>query len=154
MKTPLVVLLVAGLTLSGCGGFSESRVNPMNWFGGSREEVPDLGPTELSVDNRGLVAQVTELTIERTSTGAIVRATGMTPEPGWWDAELVAENFGRPVDGVLALRFVAAPPREPVPATNDRARRLIAVYTLNESILETISDIVVTGSQNSRRARR
>lgn len=154
MKTVVLALVVAATALSGCGRVSESRLNPMNWFGGSRDEAPTLGPTQTSVDNRALVTQVTELSIEQTSTGALVRATGMMPTAGWWDPGLVAENHGRPVDGTLTLRFVAAAPSEPVVAANDQARRLIAVYPINIAILETISDIVVTGAENSRRARR
>jgi hypothetical protein len=154
MKLPFLALVVAGLVLSGCGRLGESRLNPMNWFGSSREEAPDLGPTELAVDNRPLVAQITDLTIERTSSGAIVRATAMTPTPGWWDPALVAENFGRATDGVLTLRFVAAPPREAVTAPSNSARQLIAVYPVSEALLETLSAIVVTGQENSRRTRR
>lgn len=154
MKKIVLALAVVATTLAGCGRMGESRLNPMNWFGGSREEAPDLGPVTATIDNRALVTQVTNLTVEQTSTGALVRATAMMPSAGWWDAELVAENHGRPLDGTLTLRFVAAAPREPITVPNDEARRLVAVYPINISTLETISNIVVTGAENSRRARR
>lgn len=155
MKTPALVLLCAALTLAGCGTIRESRINPMNWFGESRQsERPDLGRTSSVIDNRPMVPEVSTLVIERTSSGAIIRAEAVMPTAGWWDPELLTENFGRPVDGVLTLRFVAAAPREPVPAPNVAARTITAVYAINQADLDTIAEIVVTGQGNARRIRR
>lgn len=94
------------------------------------------------------------MVIERTSTGAIVRAEAVMPVAGYWDPELLAESFGRAQNGVLTLRFVAAAPRVPVPAQNAAARTITAVYALNQAQLDTVAEIVVTGQNNSRRARR
>ena len=154
MKAPVIALLVVGLALSGCATVRESRFNPRNWFGGSTEEQPTLGPTQSVIDNRALVPQVSALSIERTSSGAIVRAEAVMPEAGWWDPELVPENHGRPVGGVMTFRFVAAAPREAVPGANPALRTVTAVYAMSEAQLEVSSEIVVTGAQNSRRARR
>lgn len=155
MKRSMVVLLVAALTLAGCGTIRESRMNPRNWFGSSQEEErPSLGPVGDSVDNRALVAQISTLTIEQTSSGALIRASALMPSAGWWDGELMPENFGRPQAGVLTLRFVAAPPREAVPDTGERSRTLLAVYPMSLAQLDTVSSIVVTGESNSRRVRR
>jgi hypothetical protein len=158
LKTPLVALAVAGLVLAGCGSIRESRMNPRNWFGSSesetRDDRPDLGPVSDVVDNRPLVPDVTAMTIERTSSGAIIRAEGVTPTAGWWDAELVPENHGRPQGGVISYRFVAAAPRTPVPDTGPRSRTVTAVHTISEVLLETTAEIVVVGGANSRRVRR
>ena len=155
MKTPALVLLCAALTLAGCGTIRESRINPMNWFGESRQsERPDLGRTSSVIDNRPMVPEVSTLVIERTSSGAIIRAEAVMPTAGWWDPELLTENFGRPVDGVLTLRFVAAAPREPVAAANAAARTITAVHAINQADLDTIAEIVVTGEGNARRIRR
>ncbi|MCB1398078.1 MAG: hypothetical protein H6899_11255 [Rhodobacter sp.] len=154
MRTPLITLLVVCTALSGCGSMRESRFNPRNWFGHSREEAPTLGPTQTTIDNRALVTQVTALTIERTSSGAILRAEGLTPTAGWWDAELVPENYGRPQAGVLTLRFVAAAPREASPDTGPASRTLVVAYALTQAQLDTTADVVVTGAENSRRIRR
>ncbi len=152
MKTPLAALLIATLVVAGCGS---SRLNPRNWFGESRAEaVPDLGPVSNTIDNRPPVPEVSALTIERTSSGALVRAEAVMPSAGWWDAELVAENFGRPTGGVLTLRFVAAAPRAPVAAPNPAARTLVAAYTLTQAQLDTAAEVVVVGGTNSRRVRR
>ena len=39
MRVLIPVLLMSTLVLSGCGGWSESRANPKNWFGRSTSEV-------------------------------------------------------------------------------------------------------------------
>ncbi len=154
MKTPIVVLLVSVLAVTGCDRARESRLNPSNWFGSSQEERPSLGPSGETDDNRALVAQVSALTSEPTSSGALIRANAIMPTAGWWDAELVPENHGRPQGGVLTLRFVAAEPREAAPDTGVQSRTLVAVYAMSQSQLDTVSAIVVTGEGNSRRIRR
>jgi len=154
MRTPLILLLVSALAVTGCGRLSDSRMNPRNWFGSSADERPSLGPVSDTVDNRALVAQISALTIEQTSSGALVRAEAVTTSAGWWDGELVPENYGRPAAGVLTLRFVASPPREAAPDTGVQSRTLVAVYPLSQAHLDTVSEIVVTGEGNSRRTRR
>jgi len=155
MKAPLAALLIASLAVAGCGGFRDSRINPRNWFGDSRAaERPDLGPTTDVVDHRPLVPAVSAMSIEQTSSGAIVRAEAVMPSAGWWDAQLVAENFGRPQGGVLTFRFVAAPPRTPAPETSPAARTIVAAVTLTQAQLDTTAEIVVVGETNARRTRR
>lgn len=155
MKTPVMALVCAALVLGGCGGLRDSRINPRNWFGESRQAArPDLGRMSSTIDNRPMVPEVSTLQIERTSSGAIIRAEAVMPVAGWWDAELLTENFGRPVDGVLTLRFVAAAPRQPVAAASPAARSITAVYTLNQADLDTIAEVVVVGEGNARRIRR
>ena len=161
MKTPLAVLMIATLVLAGCGGFRDSRVNPRNWFGESRSEARsgaqargELGPTTARIDNRPLVPQVSAMSIERTSSGAIVRAEAVMPSAGWWDPQLVAENSGRAVGGVLTFRFVAAAPVNPVAVPNPAARTISAVVALTQAQLDTTSEVVVVGAENTRRARR
>lgn len=155
MKAPLAILVIASLALAGCGGVRQSRLNPMNWFGESRAEArSSLGQTSSMIDNRPLVPQVSAMTIERTSSGALVRAEAVMPSAGWWDPSLEAENFGRPQNGVLTFRFVAAAPRSPVAVPGEGARTITAVVALTQAQLDTTAEIVVLGAQNSRRARR
>ena len=89
----------------------ESRLNPFNWFG--RGEPRETVQTATPQDPRLLVEQVLSLSVDPYSSGAIVRAKGVTPTQGWWDAELVA----RPVDenGTLVLDFRIFPPVENTP---------------------------------------
>ncbi|MFN3953505.1 MAG: hypothetical protein ACK4LQ_03570 [Pararhodobacter sp.] len=151
MKRPLLALLAVSI-LASCGSIRDSRMNPFNWFGASREESR-LGPTAREIDNRLLVAQVTALVVERTSTGAILRAEGLTPTQGWWDAELLPATQ-RPVDGVMTYRFVVAAPRETTRVSTPQSRSVSVAVALSVAQLEEISRIVVEGAQNSRSVRR
>lgn len=151
MTRPLLALIALSLVLAGCSGVRNSRMNPLNWFGNSTEQS-QLGPITLETDNRALVPSVAAMSIERTSTGALVRAEAQMPGQGWWDAALIAENQGRPVNGVLTYRFVAAAPRGPVPGT--RPQTLVVATPVSEYLLEEITTIVVQGATNSRSARR
>ncbi|KPQ07885.1 MAG: hypothetical protein HLUCCA12_02130 [Rhodobacteraceae bacterium HLUCCA12] len=153
MLRPTFALLALSLVLAGCGGFRDSRVNPMNWFGGSTEESA-LGPLTLENDNRVLVGSVSSLAIERTSTGALVRAEAQMPGIGWWDVELVPENEGRPVDGVLSYRFLAAAPRNREARAAGGSQTLVAAAPVSEFTLEQVSTIVVRGAESSRSVRR
>jgi hypothetical protein len=150
MMRAIALLTVLTLALAACG---ESRLNPRNWFARSTEQ-PTLGPIASTIDRRPLVPQVTALTIEPTSTGAIVRAEALMPTAGWWDPELVPENNGRPRDGVMTYRFVAARPRNGLAVEGTGPRTLVAAANLSIYDLEQIREVVVIGAQTTRRARR
>lgn len=154
MTRPLIAALALTLLLSACGTIRESRFNPFNWFGASRSAPATLGPTGETVDNRPLVAQVTALVIERTSTGAIVRAEGLTPTQGWWDAELVPQTSLRPIDGVVVYQFRVAPPPAPMRVSTPQSRLVSVATTLNQAQLDEIREVVVVGAQNQRSTRR
>lgn len=149
---PLVVLLAAALVLAGCGQVRDSRANPFNWFGSS-QAGPQLGETTRA-DGRPQVAQVTALTVEPTSSGALVRAEGLVPTLGWYRPALVAENNGRPVGGVLTYRFVASAPGAAQETGSERARTVTAAATISEITLEQVARIVVAAEGNSRSVNR
>ncbi|MCC5971749.1 MAG: hypothetical protein JJU15_17550 [Pararhodobacter sp.] len=151
MTRPILAMIALSLVLAGCSGVRNSRMNPMNWFGSSTEES-QLGPISLETDNRALVHSVTGLSIERTSSGGLVRAEAQMPGQGWWDAALVAENNGRPVNGVLTYRFVAAAPRSAAPT--GRPQTLVVATPVSEYLLEEVTTVVVQGASNSRTVRR
>ncbi len=148
----LVLPIMASVALAGC-----SWMNPMNWFGGSEQVKtlePEGGYAAALQDGRPLVAQVTDLRIDRTLTGAIVSATAVPPSQGWWNAELVAENDGMPVDGVITYRFVAAAPR-PGSADAGRvltpdSRQISAAASINATRLAATRRVVVIAEGNSR----
>jgi hypothetical protein len=144
------------LTLASCGAIRESRFNPLNWFGRSQsqETMTTLDGQEALADNRALVTQVTSLTVDALPTGAIVAASGLPPTQGWWDAELVAENDGNPVEGVLTLRFVVGEPPGPRRSGTPQSREVTAAYNLSNIDLQEIAEIVVVGETNSRSSRR
>lgn len=155
-KLPVLLALSAALSLSGCDRVGESRLNPFNWFGRSEAAPAAVVQTDTGLpgDARVLVAEVTRLEVRQTPGGAIIFAAGLPPTQGWWDAELVPENDGFPVDGVLTYRFALA---EPTPGTPAAARvstpqsRQVTVATHLSSIrLAGVQRIVVTGAGNSR----
>ena len=114
MRLSLTLALTAVMVLTACGSMRESRLNPLNWFGGAREAQADEFGIPATIEARPLVDQVLSMTIEQTPYGAIVRATGLSPTQGHYDAELVA----RPLDenGVLVYDFRLMPPPGPAHA--------------------------------------
>jgi hypothetical protein len=151
----IALSLVLGLTACSGGNFS---LNPFNWFsgGGGNGEVAlepaDGWPTDQ--DRRLKVDQVTALTIERTTAGVIVHATGLPPRLGYWDAELVAENDGEPVNGVMTYVFRIATPRWATKASTPYARTVEVAEFLSNAQLRDVRSIKVVGERNSRTARR
>ena len=155
MKTSTTVLLVAVLTLGACGKVRESRLNPFNWFGRSAERtVTQTAAPAMPDDGRILVTQVTDMEVARQPGGAIVRATGLPPTQGFWDASLVAENSGDPVDGVLTFRFVVAEPFSASRVSTPQSREVTAAAYVSNIKLDNVQQIVVLGAQNSRSSRR
>lgn len=85
----VVLILSVIVSLAAC----DSRINPLNWFGGDREQRVRVDPDDPNratiIDPRALIAEITQLSVEQTTTGAIIRATGVAPAQGYFDAELV-----------------------------------------------------------------
>ncbi len=152
MRLSLTLALTAVMVLTSCGGIRESRLNPLNWFGGSREAQADEFGVPAEIEARPLVDQVVSMSIEQTPYGAIVRATGLSPSQGYYDAELVA----RPLDenGVLVYDFRLMPPPGPTPAGAPHTREVTVAAHLSKIKLASISEIVVQGAQNARSSRR
>ena len=148
----ITVFLVCAVVLSGCARVSESRFNPFNWFGGGNEEER-VAVAEDTADPRPLVAEVTSLAVERTPTGAIIRATGLPPRQGWHTGELVPDTDG-PVGGVLSYRFRAVPPFEPTRVSTERSRELSVAVAISQITLSETRVIQVIGARNVRTTRR
>lgn len=152
MRLPLTAALIAVTLLGACGSMRESRLNPLNWFKKS-ESVQTVGLTsERPADPRPLVQDVVSMSVEPYPGGAIIRATGLPPTQGWWDAELVA----RPVDenGVLVYEFHVFPPLGATPANLPQSREITVATSLSTIRLGGVSEIVVQGAANARSSRR
>jgi hypothetical protein len=147
MKRRVVLALGAAFVLTGCGAVRQSRLNPFNWFGRSRAREQVQQTAEVAADPRLLMAEVTALSIDPYSSGAIVRATGIPPTQGWWDAELVA----RPIDenGVLVYDFRVFPPVIDTPPGTPRSRQITVATSLSRVRLDQVSEIVVQGAGNA-----
>ncbi|TDK50344.1 hypothetical protein [Antarcticimicrobium luteum] len=170
MQKPLSVLLVTSLLLAGCGGWRDSRINPGNWFGKSRSErvqATEAANPLIPKSTRGMfarpdpvdvtvpIAEVTELRVEQTSTGAIVYAEGVAARQGPYEVEL------RPVstpeeeaEGILSLSFRVVYPERPTPVGTAFSRTVRAAHSMTRQELAGVRTIRVAGRDNVRTTRR
>jgi hypothetical protein len=151
MRIRLIFAIVALSMLTACGGFRDSRLNPKNWFGRS-QPADQASIVAEPADKRPLVDQVLTMQVESFPGGAIVRATGLPPTQGFWDAELVA----LPLDesGKLVLEFHIFPPVTAAAAVNQQSREITVAYSLSNIKLEGVTQIVVQGATNARASKR
>ena len=163
MRKSLAGLLILSMTLSACGGWRDSRVNPMNWFGQSRSEPVNpqatgaanpLLPQQESIFSRQpedyvgtAVDQVTALSIEPSGGGAIVKVTGLTLRQGAYDVRLTSETDGEPVNGVLEFDLRAIQPGN-TPQGPEATRRVTAGLFISDQVLANTREIRVTGARN------
>lgn len=161
MTRPLITLLITAFLVTGCARISESRFNPFNWFGGSSEEqvierrtTDNLVPANrraVTVDQRALMESVTTLAVERIPGGALVRATGIAPRQGFFNADLV------PIDtagGQLTLAFRAQGPQEFTETGSARSREITSARFFTDQELAGIRAIRVEAATNARVSRR
>lgn len=168
MQKPLALTLAGALVLAGCG-FKESRINPLNWFGRSEpaQAVVAEGANPLIPEDsrRGgvfarpeardlsvLAAQITDLRIERTATGAIIHATAVTSRQGAHDVTL--RQAGEATDGVLSYDFRVTYPAEPTRSGTVASRTVHAARSLSNQDLAAVRVVRVNGAENARESRR
>lgn len=158
MKTPLIGALIAVMVVSGCSTVRESRFNPFNWFGNSREEAATLEPREGYIavrDGRGMVDSVVSLRIDRTPEGALISAVGLPPTQGYWQAELVpVDQFERPENGTLAYEFRIAKPFGQARVSTQQSREVSVGHFVSNTQLQNVRTITVIGKNNRRSSRR
>lgn len=150
MKRSLPAALVALLVLSSCGFVRESRLNPFNWFGRS-EPAETIVVLDKANDPRPMVDDVVSMNVEPYSAGVIVRAKGLTPTQGWWDAELVELETDDPSHLVLEFRLI--PPLTQTGVNTPRSREVVVAKTVSNERLEYIEKITVQGARNARTSR-
>lgn len=156
MRLAILALAIAG-TAAGCARVSESRLNPLDGFGAVRTEVAatpaqNAGPLVpadrqvVVVDGRSLLASVTDLSIDRTPSGAVVRATGIAPTQGFFNAQLVELGFD---GGTLELAFRAQPPATPHPQGTPLSRQIAAAYVLGAGEVAAMRAVRVRAAGNA-----
>lgn len=152
MTRPLSAVLALTLMLAGCAAVRESRLNPLNWFGRSQPVAVVAATPGQVADPRPLAAQITDVTVEPSIGGAILRATGLPPTQGFWEGELVA----RPLDenGVQVYDFRLAPPPGPARVSTPQSRQVVVATFLTDATLAAISGITVQGAANALSSRR
>jgi hypothetical protein len=146
MRLTVLAMLIVVTALSGCGRVRDSKLNPFNWFGKARPVAAATLYTA-PTDARPLVAQVLTLKVEPYPGGAIVRATGLPPTQGYWEAELVAQ----PVDdtGRLVYEFRIFPPLVPTAAGTPYSRQVVVAASVSDIKLQEVRSIVVQGAANA-----
>jgi len=155
MASRIILLVTIAALAAGCGRIAESRFNPLNWFGRaeSRAASGALVPASFGqVTNQPLIAQATALNIERTSTGAIIHAEGITPALGYWDAELV--RVPSEAEGELRYIFRMLPPPEIRITGTVEQRKVNVGRTLSNAELAQVQRIVVQSASNTLTVRR
>lgn len=150
MRLQQTTTLFALVALTACGSLATSKLNPLNWFKGSQSETMELAVR--APDARALVAQVTEMKVEPFPGGAIVRATGLPPTQGWWEAELV--KVASADAGVLIYEFRIFPPPTPRPAGTPFSREVTVATSVSDIALSNVTKIVVQGQANALSSRR
>ena len=137
-------------------------MNPMNWFNKNREAAvattpqatEPLVPTRrevIVVDSRELIAQVVSAEIAQTPSGAILRATGVAPTQGYFNAELVLEGIQ---NGTATYAFrVERPARFEIEGTT-ASRTITAATLLSADDLNGIRSVIVKAAGNTVTARR
>lgn len=157
MTKPLLAALALSMTVSACGAVRESRFNPFNWFGGATSAPATAAPERLvAADRRELAAQITDLRIEPTPDGAILRVTALPPTQGYWDAVLVPLQSGAEIEetGKVTFEFRYRKPLEPMAVSAPQARQIVAAAFITKRRLELITEIQVTGATNTLTSRR
>lgn len=175
MRHTFTVLLVSGLLVSACG-WSNSRLNPSNWFDKSTEIDPVVVDDNASVnplmagqterkglgifdrpeaeDRSVLIQNVTELRIDPAASGAIVYAVGLAQRQGAFDAELIPEPRDDDNLSTLTLNFKVTYPKTNTTIGNEATRTVNVAYNLSVDDLAEISTIRVVAAENARESRR
>ena len=156
MKTKLSILLATTLFLTACG---DSRFNPLNWFRPAEPEAQavveeEVGARPEILDGRVMIARVTELHVDRHAGGAIIRAVGVPPTQGWFEAVLVPLNNEQPEGGVLSYEFRIMEPFGFELEGSERSREIYVARTLSEIDLLGVTRIRVISASNTLTARR
>lgn len=152
MKPIVPILFVVAVLLQGCSGFSESGANPGNWFDSTPSTTlePEDGYEQEFVDTRPLVSDITELHVEQTLGGVIVRAIGLPPTQGYWDASLVPVNATDASSSQLIFDFRVRPPLSPGAVGTAQSREVEVGTFVSNKQLEGVRQVVVVAASNSR----
>jgi len=162
MRPTLPFALCSLLTITACATITESRFNPLNWFGTSEEVVTSTPRNELpplvradqagqTVEGRALIAQITDLRVDRTPGGAIIVATGLAESQGYFNAQLVRRSLE---NGVLTFDFRAEAPATFEAAGSTATRQITAATQLDRAALSGVTTIIVNSQSGSRRVSR
>lgn len=138
-----ILALTLCFSLAACG---QSRLNPMTWFGGEREERITLRDAP-QVDARPIVSEITALSVETTTSGAIVTATALTDATGYWRPGLLEVER---TETSVTYEFRAEPPVAGGAAGPAPSRSVVAAVELGRRELAGLRTITVRSRTNQR----
>jgi hypothetical protein len=160
MSRPFIFGLCFALAIAGCARVTSSNLNPFNWFGSSTvvattpeardPQQPLVPPGALAPppDTRELVPDITGLVIEPTADGAIIRASGVVPTQGYYNAQLVLQSFE---NGVLTYEMRAEEPAGGGVSVGSVASRTLNVATsVAGTTLDAVRTVRVVGDATTR----
>lgn len=158
MARPFVLFLCLALTLAGCARLAGSRLNPVNWFGnpvavaptdlsGNLRPLVPAGVRAAPADGRVMIGTVSDVVIDRTAGGAIIRATGLAPTQGYFNAQLVPVGQD---GGVLRLEFRVEAPTGTQPVGSAASRTITVARSLRAEEIAIVRTIVVIGADGGR----
>lgn len=160
-------VIISGLVFTlmvGCASVRDSRLNPFNWFGGSEPvQVQQVTPTTLPtlaprkgyphfVDTRPLAPVISDVSVVKSASGAIVTATTTLPSTGYYDAELVRVASAQP--NTLMFEYRLRPPAKAAPTGTAAQRQLTTARSLSEAEIAGVRTIIVKGANGARQVRR
>lgn len=164
MRASVTGLLAAAVLLSGCATVRDSRINPVNWFGGARAPaeaaqadgnalIPQRGALARPEESYegAAIARVSDLVLEPLPGGAVLRATGVAERQGPYEVRLTPVQQEGPV---LVFRFDRLLPRQRTPAGPPRTREVTVATHLSELELDGVRAIRVEAAGNARELRR
>ncbi|MEM5474792.1 hypothetical protein [Pacificibacter sp. AS14] len=166
MRRQVIISVLALSLLGGCARIGASNFNPLNWFGPSEEVavtetgqrltvLPTLAPKRGYADfqdTRTLVTTLSDVTIVKSASGAIVTAVGLVPSLGYYDAELVRIETDNPTEMVLDFRLRA--PKTATAIGTPAQRRITVARSISAPNLAGIRTITVRGASGARVIRR
>ncbi|VAV87403.1 FIG01024707: hypothetical protein [hydrothermal vent metagenome] len=166
MRKFMAVLIISSVALSGCGGLRDSKANPANWFGkrnsgpvatatGEPAEVNPLIPQKTSVFRRNKsdtyigtpVSNIISMSVEKLPTGAIIHVVGVSQLQGAYDARLISDSKGDPVNGALTFKLKAVQPLDQAQGSQ-KSRTIHTAQFVSNGDLENTSVIQIIGSNN------
>jgi hypothetical protein len=155
MTRHLALALAGLLALTACdGGFgSGSGPSSANLFRSKPKNAVQLIPQggfPQKTETRALIQEVTLVSLDGTVGGKILRATGLPPQQGFWDGELVPEGDGPDDKGVLTYDFRARGPLAPTRVSTVPSREVVVAVFISTQKLAGVRLIRVVAETNSR----
>jgi len=152
--TKLISALALLVFLASCGAVRESRFNPKNWFGKSKEEKTVTATLISLGDTQSLVERIVSLKVDHVPGGAIIRAVGLPKVQGSFQAELRPLNDEKPDKGRLVYEFRLTEPSAQNVTGTKQSREVLVGRFVSTQTLTGVSRIEVRGQNNKHTVRR